>query len=291
MSEKIPIAIIGTGNIGTDLLKKISRSDLMYCAIFIGRNLNSRGIKTAISMGINVSDQGIKFIEKNPNLCKIIFDATSSEAHKTHSKIFKKFKIRAIDLTPARIGDMCIPSVNLTNFKEKMNANMVTCGGQASVPIAHIIGQCFANPDYIEVVSTISSKSAGIATRQNLDDYIHTTEESIKFFSKCSNAKAILNLNPANPPIDMQTTIFAKVKNLKIDKLKPMLTKVLKRISKYVPGYELLLGPVIEDGKIIIMIRVRGLGDYLPQYAGNLDIINCAALEVGNYWAKEIINE
>lgn len=291
MIKKIPIAIIGTGNIGTDLLKKISRSELMYCAVFIGRNLNSRGMRAAIAMGITVSDHGVKFIEDNPDICKIIFDATSSDAHTLNSKIFKKLNIKAIDLTPARVGGMCIPSVNLDDFKDKVNANMITCGGQASIPIAYVIGQCFKHPEYIEVVSTISSKSAGIATRQNLDEYIHTTEEGVIHFSRCKNAKAILNLNPAEPPIGMQTTIFAKVLNPNVKKLKPMLERVLQRIGRYVPGYKLLLGPIIEDGKIVVMIKVEGLGDYLPQYAGNLDIINCAAIEVANYWAKEITNE
>ena len=291
MTKKIPIAIIGTGNIGTDLLKKISRSESMYCAVFIGRNLSSKGMRTAIGMGVRVSDQGIKFIEDNPGVCKIVFDATSSDAHILNSKIFEKLNIKVIDLTPARVGEMCIPSVNIEEFKDKVNANMITCGGQASIPIAYVIGQCFPNPEYIEVVSTISSKSAGIATRQNLDEYIHTTEEGVKYFSKCLKSKAILNLNPAEPPIGMQTTIFAKVLNPNIKKLKPLLENVLERISRYVPGYELLLGPIIEDGKIVVMIKVRGLGDYLPEYAGNLDIINCAAIEVGHYWAKEILSE
>ncbi|MFN5848159.1 MAG: acetaldehyde dehydrogenase (acetylating), partial [Chitinophagales bacterium] len=151
------------------------------------------------------------------------------------------------------------------------NINMITCGGQASIPIAYLIGKLHKDIEYIEVVSSIASKSAGPATRLNLDEYIETTELGVKLFSNAKNAKAILNLNPAEPCIDMQTTIFAKLDNPKIDELKIEVDKMITSIKKYVPGYQLLVEPIYENGKIVVMIKVQGLGDYLPKYAGNLD--------------------
>jgi acetaldehyde dehydrogenase len=163
---------------------------------------------------------------------------------------------------------------------------MVTCGGQASIPVAYAIGQTQGEVDYIEVVSSISSRSAGPATRQNLDEYIKTTEDGLKEFSGAVRTKAILNLNPAEPCVDMQTTIFAKVANPDIQKLTERLSLLVAKIRKYVPGYEIILGPIVENGRIVVMVRVRGLGDYLPAYAGNLDIINCAAIAMAEEYAS-----
>jgi acetaldehyde dehydrogenase len=166
---------------------------------------------------------------------------------------------------------------------------MITCGGQASIPIAYAIGQTQKDVEYIEVVSTIASRSAGPATRQNLDEYIKTTEDGIKQFSGAKHTKAILNLNPAEPCVNMQTTILAKTKDPDLSALKEFLSKIVKKIQTYVPGYELILGPIIENDRIVVMVRVKGLGDYLPQYAGNLDIINCAAVAMAEEYAKELV--
>ena len=279
------VAIIGSGNIGTDLLIKIQRSSYLECVLFIGRNLSSPGMAKAISLGVKVSDESIQAIIKDPDCCDIVFDATSAKDAIHHWEILEKLGKIVIDMTPAKLGGLCIPAVNMDESIILKNINMITCGGQASIPIAYLIGKLHKDIEYIEVVSSIASKSAGPATRLNLDEYIETTELGVKLFSNVKNAKAILNLNPAEPCIDMQTTIFAKLDNPKIDELKIEVDKMITSIKKYVPGYQLLVEPIYENGKIVVMIKVQGLGDYLPKYAGNLDIINCAAVAVAEQFA------
>lgn len=289
--QKLKIAIIGSGNIGTDLLIKVLRSPYLECGAFIGRNLSSPGMVKALSLGVAVSAEGISYIVNNPGCCEVVFDATSAKSHLDHAPILKKLNKRAIDLTPAKIGLMGVPSVNLADSLAASNVSMVTCGGQASIPVAYAIGQTQTDVEYIEVVSTIASRSAGPATRQNLDEYIKTTEDGLKEFSGATRTKAILNLNPAEPCIDMQATIFAKVKNPDIAKLSEVLLGLVERIREYVPGYEIILGPIMENDRIVVMARVRGLGDYLPAYAGNLDIINCAAIATAEAYARAIHNQ
>jgi acetaldehyde dehydrogenase len=287
LMKKIKVAIIGSGNIGTDLLIKIMRSENLECGAFIGRSLVSQGIQKAQSLGVNVSADGIDYIIKNPDCCEIVFDATSAASHFEHAPVLEKLGKFVIDLTPAKIGKMCVPAVNLQEGLSTMNVNMITCGGQASIPIAYAIGKTQKDIDYIEVVSAIASKSAGPATRINLDEYIHTTEQGVKTFSGAKRTKAILNLNPAIPCINMQTTVMAKVDSPNIEALKPVLAELEAQVKKYVPGYEIIVGPVIENGRIFITVRVKGLGDYLPEYAGNLDIINCAAIAVAEEYAQK----
>lgn len=287
---KLKVAIIGSGNIGTDLLIKVLRSPYLECGAFIGRNLSSSGMMKALSLGVPVSADGIDYIVKNPDCCALVFDATSAKSHFEHAPILKKLNKRVIDLTPAKIGLMSVPSVNLKDCLTEFNVNMVTCGGQASIPVAYAIGQTQMDVEYIEVVSSIASRSAGPATRQNLDEYIKTTEDGLREFSGAARTKAILNLNPAEPCVDMQTTIFAKVKNPDIQKLSGVLAQLVEKVRKYVPGYEIILGPLVENGRIVVMARVRGLGDYLPAYAGNLDIINCAAIAMAEEYASAALN-
>lgn len=289
--RKLKVAIIGSGNIGTDLLIKILRSPYLECGAFIGRNLSSPGMVKALSLGVTVSAEGIDYIVKNPDCCDLVFDATSAKSHMEHAPILKRLNKRVIDLTPAKIGLMSVPSVNLEDTLVEVNVNMVTCGGQASIPVAYAIGQTQTDVDYIEVVSSIASRSAGPATRQNLDEYIKTTEDGLKDFSGAMRTKAILNLNPAEPCVDMQATIFAKVKNPDIATLSEMLKGLVEKIREYVPGYEVVLGPIVENDRIVVMVRVRGLGDYLPAYAGNLDIINCAAIAMAEEYAKAMPND
>jgi len=284
--RKIKVAILGSGNIGTDLLIKVLKSDKLTCGAFIGRSLGSQGIQKALSLNVMVSADGIEHIRKNPDCCEIVFDATSAASHLEHAEILKNLGKIVIDLTPAKVGRMCVPAVNLTESLDSNNVNMVTCGGQASIPIAYAIGKTQKDIDYIEVVSSIASKSAGPATRVNLDEYIHTTEEGILKFSGAKRAKAILNLNPAVPCINMQTTVMAKVANPDIEKLKPVLAELVNHVKKYVPGYEIIVGPVVENERIFTTVRVKGLGDYLPEYAGNLDIINCAAIAMAEEYAN-----
>jgi acetaldehyde dehydrogenase len=287
-NKKLKVAIVGSGNIGTDLLIKVLRSPYLECGAFIGRNLSSAGMLKALALGVTVSAEGIDYIVNNPDCCDLVFDATSAKSHFEHAPILKRMNKRVIDLTPAKVGLMGVPSVNLAAAMTEFNVNMVTCGGQASIPVAYAIGQTQTDVDYIEVVSSIASRSAGPATRQNLDEYIKTTEDGLKEFSGATRTKAILNLNPAEPCVDMQTTIFAKVANPDIPKLTEVLSKLVDNIRKYVPGYEIILGPIVENGRIVVMARVRGLGDYLPAYAGNLDIINCAAIAMAEEYAREM---
>ncbi|WP_396137192.1 acetaldehyde dehydrogenase (acetylating) [Flavobacterium sp.] len=288
--KKLRVAILGSGNIGTDLLIKTQRSEFLECVLFIGRNLSSPGMAKAIAMGVKVSDESINAIVKNSDLIDLVFDATSAKDAKIHWDIIDKLGKIVVDMTPAKIGVFCIPAVNLDEVLEYRNVNMITCGGQASIPIAHVIGKTQKNVKYIEVVSSIASRSAGPATRLNLDEYVDTTENAIKHFSNVPRTKAILNLNPANPCIDMQTTIFAQVENPDMDYLQKEIDVMIKKIQEYVPGYSLLVPPVFENGRIVIMVKAQGLGDYLPKYAGNLDIINCAAIAVAEQYSKKISN-
>lgn len=285
MPKKLRVAILGSGNIGTDLLIKAMRSPVLECTAFIGRNLNSPGMMKAQKMGVPISADSIQYLENNPDSCDLVFDATSAKDHRIHAPILEKLGKIVVDLTPAKIGTLCVPAANMNECLQHSNINMITCGGQASIPIAYAIGKTQSQVDYIEVISSIASRSAGPATRINLDEYIHTTEMGIQKFSNAERSKAILNLNPAQPCINMQTTVFAKVEKPDLEKLKPELDRIVSKIQSYVPGYEIIVGPAIENGRIVVMVRVRGLGDYLPAYAGNLDIINCAAIAVAERFA------
>lgn len=284
--KKLRVAILGSGNIGTDLLIKVQRSQYLDCVLFIGRNLTSPGMAKAIELGVRISDRSIDAIVKEPDVCDLVFDATSAKDARHHWNILQKLGKIVIDMTPAKVGGMCIPAVNIKEAVTQQNVNMVTCGGQASIPIAYLLGQTHDDIDYIEVVSSIASRSAGPATRLNLDEYIQTTEEGVQLFSKAKKTKAILNLNPATPCIDMQTTVFAKVKNPNMEGLTKAIYGMVDTIKQYVPGYELLVPPIYENGRIVVMVKAQGLGDYLPKYAGNLDIINCAAIAVAEEYAK-----
>jgi acetaldehyde dehydrogenase len=276
----IRIGIIGTGNIGTDLLLKILREPNMTPVIFAGRRLDSDGIKLAQSYLVDVTDKGIQYFIDNPNCCDVVYDCTSAADAKEHAVIFESQGIKVIDLTPAKVGDLCVPSIN-PGAIDGMNVNMITCGGQASMPLLHLISKHCDKLDYIEVVSQIASKSAGMATRINIDSYIHTTEIAIKKFTKCDNCKVILNLNPAEPCVDMQTTMFLKFQNINFELLVEDIYKKIKELKQYIPYYELVMPPIInDDGILVLSIKVKGTGDYLPEYAGNLDIINCAAIEI-----------
>lgn len=279
--KKNPVGIIGTGNIGTDLLMKIMRSDKLECVSFVGRRSDSDGVLKAKFLGINTSTDGIKYFSDHPNEANIVFDCTDSFTAVTNNVLFSNVGIKVIDMTPAKLGPMCVPIINGNILLTNQNVNMITCGGQTSIPILHLISKCCDDIDYIEIVSQISSKSAGMATRLNIDQYIHTTESAIKQFTNCKDCKVILNINPADPCVDMQTTMFVKGKDIIFDKLQEQLNDRIKEVRTYVPHYEMVMMPIINEDEILILsIRVRGVGDYLPSYAGNLDIINCAAIRV-----------
>jgi acetaldehyde dehydrogenase (acetylating) len=278
---KIKVAILGTGNIGTDLLFKALRSGFIDVVAFVGRRLDSDGINIAKSKGVLVSDQGIEYFKANPNCCDVVYDCTSALDAIQHAKVFKEQGIKVIDLTPAKVGDMCVPDVNSEIILTDDNVNMITCGGQASMPMLHLISKHCKGLEYIEIVSQIASKSAGMATRINVDNYIKTTKKAITKFTGCQNTKVILNLNPAEPCVDMQTTIFIKTKDIQFANLTEEITEKIQELKTYIPHYELVLPPTMnENGIVVLSIKVKGAGDYLPEYAGNLDIINCAAIKV-----------
>jgi acetaldehyde dehydrogenase (acetylating) len=278
---KIKVAIIGTGNIGTDLLLKALKTDFMDVVAFVGRRLDSDGMLTAKKHNVLISDQGIQYFIDNPKCCEVVYDCTSAADAIEHAKIFKEQGIKVIDLTPAKVGDMCVPDVNSEIISTDDNVNMITCGGQASMPMLHLLSKECTGLEYIEVVSQIASKSAGMATRINVDNYIQTTQKAITKFTGCSNNKVILNLNPAEPCVDMQTTIFIKAKKVNFENLTEKVLEKIEELRTYIPYYEMVLPPTMNDNGVVVMsIKVRGTGDYLPAYAGNLDIINCAAIKV-----------
>ena len=221
-ANKVRVGILGTGNIGTDLLVKIMRSEWLTCTLFAGRNFTSAGMQKANELGVHISDRGIDAIVREPSICDIVFDATSAHAHHEHWAILDKLGKTVIDMTPAKLGALCIPAINARECLDNgaRNINMITCGGQASIPIANAISQVHKDIAYIEVASSIASRSAGPATRHNLDEYIDATEQALEKFSGAKRCKAILILNPARPPIDMQTTIYAQIDTPDIEKIR-----------------------------------------------------------------------
>lgn len=290
--NKIKVGIIGTGNIGTDLLIKIQRSQYLECAIFTGRNYDSDGIRLAKSMGINTSVESIGAIAKNPESCEIVFDATSAVGHRHNAPILKDLGKFAIDLTPAQIGKFCVPVINMEECIEKVNnVNLITCGGQATIPIAYAITKVHPDTKYLEIVATIASKSAGMGTRNNIDEFTEATSNALSVFTKIKNTKAIIILNPAEPPITMRNTIYALIENPDLTKIRDNVADMEKAIQRYVPGYKIIVPPVFENGRVTTTLEVVGCGDYLPSYAGNLDIITCASIEIAeNYAKKKLIN-
>lgn len=284
--KKLNVAIIGTGNIGSDLLTKVLHSQYLNCTMFTGQNQDSVGIKRAKKLGVPTSFLSIKAIEENPDCCDIVFDATSATAHREHAPILKKMGKFVIDLTPSRIGKMCIPVINMQDCLQEQNINMVTCGGQVTVPIIAALMQVHPETNYVEIIGSIASKSAGIGTRNNIDEYTQTTKEAIEVLAHVPKAKAIIILNPAEPPISMHNTIYAQIKNPNIPLLTKSIQAIVKKVKNYVPGFELKIGPITDTNKVAIMIEVTGAGDYLPRYAGNLDIINAAAMAMAEEYAK-----
>lgn len=284
--SKIKAAIIGTGNIGTDILIKLQRSELIECSMFVGRSLDSEGIKLAKIIGVNTSVDSIDAIKNNPTGFDFIFDATSAKDHLNNWKILKRMNKFTIDLTPSNVGKSCIPVLNLKDCLAEKNVNLITCGGQATIPIAHAISK-EVNVTYIEIVASIASKSAGIGTRNNIDEFTQTTKEALKNFTSVNNTKAIIILNPAEPPITMRNTIYTVISdaNPNMELIRKKVAEMSEKIKKYVPGYNVVLPPVFDGNKIITTIEVVGRGDYIPAYAGNLDIITCAAIEVAESYA------
>ena len=285
-SERVKVGIIGTGNIGTDLLMKVLKSPILECGIFSGRNMHSQGILRAQKLGVPVTDESIDYIIDNPECCEIVFDATSAEVHERNAPILKRLGKYTIDLTPAHVGKFCIPIINADEGIKADNINMITCGGQATVPIAYAIAKIHPEVKYIEIVATIASKSAGQGTRNNIDEFTQTTREALIHFTGIKNAKAIITLNPAEPPITMHNTIYAIIDSPDMDRITKAIKTTATEIQKYVPGYKILNGPIYENGRVTTTLQVMGSGDFLPKYSGNLDIITCAAVEMAERYAS-----
>lgn len=285
--DKVKIGIIGPGNIGRDLLMKIQRSDILDPVCVVGRKM-SAGIEFALSQGIDASDQGVEYLlAKHPEI-DIVFDCTSATAHEIHAPLIKAAGKFAIDLTPAAVGPYCVPAVNLNDdLLAKDNVNLVTCAGQATVPIVAAINAA-ADVSYAEIVSSISSKSAGAGTRRNIDEFTVTTARALRDVGGADDSKVIIILNPAEPPIFMRNTVYAKVKNPNLEVITQAIHDMVEKIKTYVPGYRILLEPLLQDDIVTTMIEVEGLGDFLPVYSGNLDIINAAAVNIAENYARKL---
>jgi acetaldehyde dehydrogenase (acetylating) len=286
MKPKLKVAIIGTGNIGTDLLLKVQRSPWLECVMFAGRNPDSEGIRLARSLGVETSLDSLEALQRDPDSFALAFDATSAKVHRANAPILKQLGKFTIDLTPSQIGKMCVPVLNLAECLKCDNVNLVTCGGQAVAPLAAAIMKANPDTEYIEVVSSIASRSAGPGTRANIDEYTQTTKDAILALSGAPRAKAIINLNPAEPPILMHNTIYAVIPRPNLPAIERETAAMAARVQKYVPGYRIVLGPVVESKRVTLMVEVVGRGDYLPKYSGNLDIITCAAVEVAEAYAR-----
>lgn len=282
--KTINTAIIGTGKIGCDLLVKVTASPYLDCKLFIGRNSESSGINFGKELGVNCADGGIHSLLENIDNYDVIFDATSASSHRENRNILKSYHKKIINLTPENSGIKCVPSVNLSSSNNEKITDMVTCGGQVSIPIVCSVKSVVGLMDYIEVVTSISSKSAGLATRQNINEYLENTEAAMTEFSGCMNRKVILNINPAEPGINMQTTISMLINDFDPLEVLTSIHAMVKKVREYAPHYNLVCDPIFDQNKLIVIIRVKGNGDFLPTYAGNLDIITSASVKVAeNY--------
>ncbi len=283
---KIKVAIIGSGNIGTDLLFKLERSNVLEVTAMIGIEPDSDGLKIANERGYRVFSNGIQGIVENPDIAEIVFDATSAKAHEEHAKVLKEMGILAIDLTPAANGPFFCPAVSTKQtYIDLANVNMITCGGQATIPIVHAINEV-ADVSYGEIVATISSLSAGPGTRANIDEFTITTRRGIEEVGGADRGKALIILNPADPPILMRDTVYCEVKHMDEVAIRRAINEMVESVNSYVPGYRLRQEPLFEGNRVTVFIEVEGAGDYFPAYAGNLDIMTAAALRVGEDFAK-----
>ena len=285
---KLRVAIIGSGNIGTDLMIKIGRSDALELVGVAGIDPDSDGLRRARELGYTATDQGLSdLLERVPEI-DLAFDATSAGAHAEHARLLAERGIRSVDLTPAALGPAIVPPVNLSDHYEVPEVNLVTCGAQATVPIVAAISDAGDGAlPYAETVSTISSRSAGPGTRQNIDEFTTSTARALETIGGAARAKAIIILNPANPPVMMRNTIYARLNGHDPDAVRDRIGAAVAGVSAYVPGYRLIGEPLISDGLATVFVEVEGAGDNLPPYAGNLDIMTSAAVRVAELHAQD----
>ena len=297
MTRKVTAAIVGPGNIGTDLLYKLLRSDVIEPRWMIGVDPSSEGLELARQLGVESSHEGVDWLLKQDELPELIFEATSAYVHREYAPRYAEAGIRAIDLTPAAVGPAVIPPVNGEEHLSADNVNMITCGGQATIPMVYAVSRVTPVP-YAEIVASVSSASAGPGTRANIDEFTRTTASGVETIGGAERGKAIIILNPADPPVIMRDTIFCAVApDADRDAISESVVRMAQQVQEYVPGYRLLQDPQFDDAsaatlgrtKVSIFVEVEGAGDYLPPYAGNLDIMTAAATRVGESIAKELL--
>jgi acetaldehyde/propanal dehydrogenase len=294
MSRKLRAVIIGPGNIGTDLLMKMKRSEWVEPVWMVGIDPTSEGLKRAADMGVKTCATGVDGVLDQiiADDIRVAFDATSAYAHAENSRKLNELGVIMVDLTPAAIGPFCIPPVNLADHAKKleMNVNMVTCGGQATIPMVAAVSR--VQPvEYGEIVAAVSSRSVGPGTRKNIDEFTRTTASAIEKVGGAKRGKAIIIVNPAEPPLLMRDTVHVLTEG---EPDQAAITESVKamvaEVQKYVPGYKLVNGPVFDGKRVTIYLEVEGLGDFLPKYAGNLDIMTAAALRTAELFAQEAAN-
>ena len=293
MTKKLRAAIIGPGNIGTDLLAKLMRSDWIEPAWMVGIDPQSDGLKRARELGLKTTDQGVDGLlpHVREDDIRFAFDATSAYVHRANSDKLTALGVRMIDLTPAAIGPYCVPPVNLAALAEQdqTNVNMVTCGGQATIPMVHAVSR--VQPvAYGEIVATVSSRSAGPGTRKNIDEFTRTTAGAVEKIGGAKQGKAIIILNPAEPPMIMRDTVHCLTETDPDEAaITDSIHRMLEQVRKYVPGYRIVNGPVFDGKRVSIYLEIEGLGDYLPTYSGNLDIMTAAAARTAELMAEHML--
>ncbi|MFC8827343.1 acetaldehyde dehydrogenase (acetylating) [Streptomyces sp. NPDC057137] len=278
-------AVVGSGNIGSDLIAKIQRSPGLKAGLLVGIDAASPGLARAREAGIEATSGGVDALIERASEFDLVFEATSAGAHLLNAPRYRAAGLTALDLTPAAVGPFVVPAVNLDQVLSEANLNMVTCGGQATVPIVAAIS-AVTPVAYAEIVSTISSRAAGPGTRANIDEFTETTASALERVGGAARGKALIILNPADPPVIMRNTVFCAVDpTADEDRLRQAIADMTAVVATYVPGYRVTTDPLIEPGrgpggttKISVFLEVRGAGDYLPEYAGNLDIITAAAV-------------
>jgi acetaldehyde/propanal dehydrogenase len=289
---RVKAAIVGSGNIGTDLVMKALRSEWIEPAWVVGVDPDSDGLKRAANLGLKTTSKGVDgllpYVESDQ--IRIAFDATSAYAHAENARKLQAAGVLMIDLTPAAIGPYCIPPVNLREHMgtKEQNVNMVTCGGQATIPMVAAVSRVQA-VEYAEIVATVASKSIGPGTRQNIDEFTRTTAGAVEKIGRAKRGKAIIIINPAEPPLMMRDTIHClTVEEPNQAAITESVLSMVREVQRYVPGYQLKNGPVFDGRRVTVYMEVQGLGDYLPKYAGNLDIMTAAALRTGEMFAQEM---
>lgn len=293
MTKKIKCALIGPGNIGTDLLYKLLRSEVLEPVWMVGIDAASEGLVRARDMGLNTTSDGVDGLLPHvlSDNIQIAFDATSAYVHAENSRKLNELGVLMIDLTPAAIGPYCVPPVNLAANLERgaMNVNMVTCGGQATIPLVAAVSS--VQPvSYAEIVATAASKSVGPGTRKNIDEFTRTTARAIEQVGGAKKGKAIIIVNPAEPPLIMRDTVHCLTETEPDQAaISQAIAQMITQVQQYVPGYKLVNGPVFDGNRVSIFMEVEGLGDFLPTYAGNLDIMTAAAARTAEMFAEQLL--